>query len=80
MTEMLQQCCTDSYHEICMQACRSIQMLVEVVGMMLYSVSKHLMAAVMPLLTHKRHKVNLLSVLEVDRVDCSSAACMRNYA
>ena len=49
VTEILQQCCTDSYHEICMQACRSIQKLVEAVGMMLYRVSKHLMAAVMPM-------------------------------
>ena len=61
-----------------MQACHSIQKLVEVVGMMLYSVSKHLMAALMPLLTHKRH--TLLSLLELGRVNRSSAACMCNNA
>ncbi|KAL0039469.1 hypothetical protein WJX79_009522 [Trebouxia sp. C0005] len=59
ITEILQQCCDDSYHEVCLQACRSIQKLVETVGMMLFSVSKQLMAAVMPLLTHKRHKVRI---------------------
>lgn len=58
VTEMLQHCCGDSYHEACMQACHSIQNLVESVGMMLFGVSKHLMAAVMPLLTHKRHKAS----------------------
>ena len=58
VTDILQRCCEDSYHEVCRQACRSIQQLVESVGMMLYSVSKHLMAAVIPLLTHKRHKAS----------------------
>lgn len=56
ITEILQYCCGDSYHEVCLQVLRSMQKLVESVGMMLFSVSKHLMAAVMPLLTHKRHK------------------------
>ena len=57
VSEMLQQCCADPFHEVNLQACQGIQRLVASVGMMLYSVSKHLMAAMMPLLTHKRHKV-----------------------
>ena len=56
VTDILQHCCGDSYHEVCMQVLKSMQKLVESVGMMLFSVSKHLMAAVMPLLTHKRYK------------------------
>ena len=56
ITGILQYCCGDSYHQVCLQVLRSMQKLVESVSMMLFSVSKHLMAAVMPLLTHKRHK------------------------
>lgn len=58
VSEMLQQCCGDPFHEVNLQACRGIQCLAQSVGMMLHSVSKHLMAAAMPLLTHRRHKVS----------------------
>ncbi|KAL0032856.1 hypothetical protein WJX77_002978 [Trebouxia sp. C0004] len=68
ITEILQHCCDDSYHEVCLQACRSIQKLVETVGMMLFSVSKQLMAAVMPLLTHKRHKVRIEAIRTVRKL------------
>ena len=61
VSEMLQQCCGDPFHEVNLQACRGIQCLVQSVGMMLHSVSKHLMAAAMPLLTHRRHKVSVRS-------------------
>ena len=58
-----------------MQVLRSMQKLVESVGMMLFSVAKHLMAAVMPLLTHKRHKASHKSLLAFKHKTQPSRMC-----
>ncbi|GBF95342.1 hypothetical protein Rsub_07770 [Raphidocelis subcapitata] len=56
---MLEAALADAYHEVCIEACACVEALAASLGVRLHPVSKQLAAALLPLTTHKRHRVRI---------------------
>ncbi|WIA41829.1 hypothetical protein OEZ86_009159 [Tetradesmus obliquus] len=52
----------DSFHEAAEQACRTVQQLAGCLGMRLSTISKDIVAALLPLTTHKRHRTRIAAI------------------
>lgn len=67
--EMLKAACEDSFHEVCMEACTGMQNITEILGMRLGKEhSQEMVGVLLPLTTHKRHKVKANPTLALNVV------------
>eukprot|EP00878_Enallax_costatus_P028908 GHUV01031271.1.p3 GENE.GHUV01031271.1~~GHUV01031271.1.p3 ORF type:complete len:128 (+),score=36.39 GHUV01031271.1:792-1175(+) len=59
---MLSAALADRYHEVAMQGCKVAQQLAGILGLRLSPLAKDIVAALLPLTTHKRHRVRIAAI------------------